>query len=87
MSTHVLLNLLNKLRKRNKMLGNYLLAFPQEFNKFNYTGAWMLESIHHMTLKSKRESSNFPNFLNLKFAVCNFFLIVQVLMFNCLQIS
>ena len=41
----------------------------------------MLESTHHMTLKSKRESSNFPNFLNLrnsnlKFAVCKFFLIV-----------
>ena len=40
MSAHVLLNLLNKLGKRDKML-----------NKFNDTGAQMLDSIYHMTLK------------------------------------
>ena len=44
MSAHVLLKLLNKLRKRDKMRGL--------FNKFNNTGAQMLDSIYHMTLKS-----------------------------------
>ena len=40
MSAHVLFNLLNE------------LLFPNEFNKFNNTGARMLDSIYHMTLKS-----------------------------------
>ena len=39
MSAHVLLNLLNELRKSN------------EFNKFNNTRAQMLDSIYHMTLR------------------------------------
>ena len=41
MSAHVLLNLLNKLRKRDKMLGmpSILSLFCNEFNKFNNTGA------------------------------------------------
>ena len=41
MSAHVLLNLLNKLRKRDKMRGSpsILYLFRNEFNKFNYTGA------------------------------------------------
>ena len=43
MSAHVLLNLLNELRKRDKML------FRNEFNKFNNTRARMLDSIYHMT--------------------------------------
>ena len=34
MSAHVLLNLLNELRKRDKMLG-ILSLFPNLFNKFN----------------------------------------------------
>ena len=38
MSAHVLLNLLNKLGKRDKI-------------KFNSTGAQMLDSIYHMTLR------------------------------------
>ena len=42
MSAHVLLNLLNLLRKRDKMRG--------KFNKFNNTRARMLDSIYHMTL-------------------------------------
>ena len=46
MSAHVLLNLLNKLGKRDKMRG-----LRNEFNKFNNTGARMLDSIYHMTLK------------------------------------
>ena len=38
---HVLLNLLNKLRKRDKMRGlpSFLSLFRNEFNKFNNTGA------------------------------------------------
>ena len=42
MSAHVLLNLLNELRKRDKMRG--LL-------KLNNTGVRMLDSIYHMTLR------------------------------------
>ena len=49
MSAHVLLNLLNKLGKRDKMRG--LSLFRNEFGKFNNTGARMLVSIYHMTLK------------------------------------
>ena len=38
MSAHVLLNLLNQLRKRDKMQGlpSILSLFLNEFNKFNY---------------------------------------------------
>ena len=51
MSAHVLLNLLNKLRKRDKMRGlpNILSFFRNKFNKFNNTRAQMLDSIYHMT--------------------------------------
>ena len=53
MSAHVLLNSLNELRKRDKMLGlpSILSLFRNKFNKFNNTGARMLDSIYHMTLK------------------------------------
>ena len=53
MSAHVLLNLLNKLGKSDKMRGllSILLLFRNEFNKFNNKGARMLDSIYHMTLK------------------------------------
>ena len=53
MSVHVLLNLFNELRKRNKMRGSprILSLFRNSFIKFNNTGARMLDSIHHMTLK------------------------------------
>ena len=39
MSIHVLLNLLNELRKRDKMQGmpSILSLFRNEFNTFNYT--------------------------------------------------
>ena len=49
MSAHVLLNLLNELRKRDKMRGvpSIISLFRDEFNKFNKTGA----RIYHMTLK------------------------------------
>ena len=48
MSVHVLLNLSNKLRKRDKMRGlpSILSLFRNEFNKFNDTGARMLDSRH-----------------------------------------
>ena len=51
MSAHVLLNLLNKLRKRDKMRGLQIILslFPNEFNKFNNTRARILDSIYHMT--------------------------------------
>ena len=51
MSAHVLLNLLNKLGKKEKMRGlpSILSLFRNEFNKFNNTGARMLDSIYHMT--------------------------------------
>ena len=56
MSAHVLLNLLNKLGKRDKMRGlpSILSLFRNEFNKFNNTRARMLDSFYHMknTLKS-----------------------------------
>ena len=53
MSAHVLLNLLNELGKRDKMQGlpSILSLFRKEFNKFNNTGARMLDSIYHMTFK------------------------------------
>ena len=46
MSAHVLLNILNKLGERDKKL---LSLFRNEFNKFNNTGARMLDSIYHIT--------------------------------------
>ena len=51
MSVHVLLNLLNELGKSDKMRGlpSILLLFRNELNKFNNTGARMLDSIYHMT--------------------------------------
>ena len=50
MSAHVLLNLLNKLKKSDKMRGlsSILALFCDEFIKFNNTGAWVLDSIYHM---------------------------------------
>ena len=53
MSAHVLLNLLNEFRKRDKMRGfpSVLSHFRNEFNKFNNTRARMLDSICPMTLR------------------------------------
>ena len=52
MRDHVLLNLFNKLRKRDKMQGlsSILSLFSNEFNKFINTGAQMLDSVYHMKL-------------------------------------
>ena len=53
MSAHVLLNLLNELGNRDKMRGlpSILSLFRNDFNKFNNTGARILDSTYHMTLK------------------------------------
>ena len=53
MSAHVVLNLLNEMRKRDKIRGlpSILSLFCNEFNKFNKKGARMLDSIYHMTFK------------------------------------
>ena len=52
MSANVLLILLNKLGKRDKIRGlpSILSLFPNKFNnKFNNIGARMLDSSYHMT--------------------------------------
>ena len=46
--------MLDELRKRDKMQG---LLFPNKFNKFNNTGARMLDSIYHMALKLLKNHS------------------------------
>ena len=53
MSAYVLLNLLNELRKSDKMRGlpSILSLFCNKFNKFNIMGARMLDSIYYMTLR------------------------------------
>ena len=58
MNAHVLLNLLNKLGKRDKMRGlpSILSLFRNEFNKFNNTRARLLDSIYHMTNTLKSSS-------------------------------
>ena len=52
-SAQVLLNVLNKLWKRDTMeglLSVYSVFFYNEFNKFNNKEAKMIDSIYHMTL-------------------------------------
>ena len=53
MSDHVLFNLLIELRKRDKCEAcqAFYLLFATSLNQFNNTGAGMLDSINHMTLK------------------------------------
>ena len=53
MSANVLLNLLNKFGKIDKMWGlsSILSCFRNEFDKFNNTRARMLDSFYHMTKK------------------------------------
>ena len=53
MSAYALLNLLNKMGTKDKMRGlrSILSLFHNKFIKFNNTGARMLDSIYHMTLK------------------------------------
>ena len=49
MSAHVLLNLLNELKTRDKMRGlpSILSLFRNEYNTCNTTGARMLDSVYH----------------------------------------
>ena len=53
MTAHVLLNSLNELGKRDKMRGlpSILSLFRNKFKQVNNTGAGVLDSIYHMTLK------------------------------------
>ena len=53
MNAYVLLNLLNELRKSDKMQGlpSILSLFRNQFNKLKNKGARMLDSIYHMMLK------------------------------------
>ena len=53
MSAHVLANLLNELRKSDKIRGlsSILSLFCNEFNKLNNTRTKIKESFYHMTLK------------------------------------
>ena len=53
MSAHVLLSLLNDVRKRDKMRGlpSILSLYCNEFNKFNNARDRMLDSIYHMALR------------------------------------
>ena len=55
MSVHVLLNLLNKLRKKDQMRGlpSILSLFRNEFDKFNNTGSQMLDSIRAINITFK----------------------------------
>ena len=50
MSAHVLLNLLNELKKcENVRLAEHFITLPTSLNIFNNTRAQMLDSIYHMT--------------------------------------
>ena len=55
MSAHVLLNLLNLLRKGNKMLGkpHILSLFLNSFNKFNDTGKLILKKVSRQQKSSQ----------------------------------
>ena len=63
MGAHVLLNLSNELRKRDKTRGLpmqfkpcILSLFCNLSNKFNNTGARMLDSVYHRTSKLNKTS-------------------------------
>ena len=54
MHAHVLLKLLNELRKSDKMWGlpSILSLFRNKFHKFNNTGTWMFDSISSYNIKT-----------------------------------
>ena len=53
MNAHVLLKVLNKVRKReNTRFAEHFIFFGNKFNKINNRGVRMLDSIYHMTLKN-----------------------------------
>ena len=55
MRAHVLLNLLNELRKseKNARLAEHFILLRNIFNKFNNTGAHLLESIYRVSHDNK----------------------------------
>ena len=57
MSAHVILNLLNKFGKRDKMRGlqSILSLFRNRFNKFNNTRARVLDSIYHTSISFSKK--------------------------------
>ena len=62
MSAHVLLNLLDEFKKRDKMQGllSILSIFHNKFNKYNNTGACILDSIYSRTLVARTRLSRTP---------------------------
>ena len=38
-------------KRYNARLANHFISFHNDFNKFNNTGAPMLDSIYHMTIR------------------------------------
>ena len=58
MSAHVLLNLLNEFRKRDKMRGlsSILSLLRNEFNNFNDTRERMLDYIYHISQEKNHKS-------------------------------
>ena len=67
MSAHVLLNLLNELGKSDKTRGlsSILPLFGNGFNKFNNTGARMLDPIYHKTFNIRMLDSIYQMVLKL----------------------
>ena len=53
MSAHFFIGFIKRVGKRDKMRGfpRILSLFRNEFNKLNSTGARMLDSFYHITLK------------------------------------
>ena len=54
MSDQLVIFPFKRVGEKDKMRGcvEHVIGFPNEFNKFNNTGARMQDSIYHMTLKS-----------------------------------
>ena len=67
MSAHVLLNLLNKLRKSDKIIS----LFGNEFNKFTHTRARKLDSILSYDIKITLKSHFWRKEIRFCHYVCN----------------
>ena len=99
MSAHVLLNLLNEQRKRDKIRGlsSILSLFRNVFNKVNNTGARMLDSIYQHGTNITKESlfgvktSRFCSLLHkvqmnviaLRYKICKSLVVYR---FNCMAL-
>ena len=84
MSAHVLLSLLKELGKSYKMRGlqSILSLFRQDFNKFNNTGARMLDSIYHRHKNTVLYRMLIVS-IQRDFSTENFFLIKIICTGNC----